>query len=175
MSRKSGARRFLKSGGRKAGFYWDGLQVPSTNVTTAGVVNVIVDTTAQEFMPATVVSVRGFLNLTADGSDAANGRVRIAAKIMYVEVNDAQVMTGDHNAIDTHEEDIAQRQLWSYSSLLPANQSGGAAAFENVELNVKTSIRMEPHGKKLLVLLLQSDVANRARFALYSRVLLRYS
>ncbi len=164
--RRSGGR-----GGRK-GFYWDGLQWPLTNVGTGGAALVLVDTTAQEFMPATLVTIRGFMSMSCSDTDAATAGVTVGAKIMYVEVNDAQTMTGDHAALDTHEEDIAQRQLWTYHNRLQAagaNLDAGDIHTVEIEINVKVKIKLEPHGKKLVVLLLDASSNSRLQSVGYLR------
>lgn len=162
-----------RSGGRaRRGFYWDGLQWPLTNVSQTGAALVLVDTSAQEFMPATLVTIRGWIHFSNSDTDAATGGVTVGGKIMYVEVNDAQSMTGDHAAIDTHEEDIAQRQLWTYHNRLAtagANLDAGDIHSVEVEVNVKVKIKLEPHGKKLLVLLLDATVASRMQTVGYLR------
>ena len=165
-------RRFRRPGGRggRKGFYWDGLQFARTALTTTDSVFVLVDTTAQEFMPATVVTVRGTIIWDQGGSSGASPCTG-HAKLMYVEVNDAQSMTGDHSAIDTHEEDIAQRQLWTdtarFTGLATAGDNG---AYWRSELDVKAKIKLEPHGKKLLVLLVAATAANIMGLTGYIRV-----
>ncbi len=140
-------------GRSKRGTYWDGIQFPATSLTTSGSIFVLVDTTAQEFMPATLMRIRGSLGCR---SFHATTQVRVGLKIMYVEVNDAQTMTGDHSAFDTHEEDIAQRQLWSKTFQMPPLDELGDNVF-NFELDTKSMLKLESHGKKLLVLLAEAD------------------
>ena len=153
---------------RNHGYYWDGIQIPNTNLGASIAAPVIVDTTAQEFMPATLIRVRGHLSLKATTSTANVVR----AKMMYVEVNDAQVMTGDHAPIDTHEEDIAQRQLWTHQYIQSAINTNGSV---DVPIDVKAKLKLEPHGKKLLVILIEAANTTRTEFALNVRCLLRYS
>jgi len=151
-------------GGRK-GYYWDGLQVPRTAVTTTNSVNVLVDTTAQEFMPATLMRIRGMLTFIPS-ADTVN---ECRAKLVYVEVNDAQTMTGDWSAIDTHEEDIAQRQLWAGQYSQPATANRTAV---DLEIDVKVKLKLSAAGKHLLVLLLQAATTGRTDSLLNARCLL---
>ena len=163
------ARRRTGGGGRKKrGTYWDGIQFPTTSLTTTQAVFVLVDTTAQEFMPATLERIRGSLNVR---SFHATSNVAVRMKIMYVEVNDAQTMTGDHAATDTHEEDIAIRQLWTKSMAMPALDEN-ANSIENFEIDVKAKLKLEPSGKKLLVLLVDASAASSAVLSGYLRCLL---
>ncbi len=158
--------------------YWDGNQWPSTAIPTGGTVIELVNTTAQEFMPATMVRIRGHICLAHTGSAAESAVVEVFQKIMYVEVNDAQAMTGDHMGIDTHEEDIAQRQLWTHATLMSTDnavsgtESGGPTL--QIEVDVKVKIKMEPHGKKLLVLLQDSTATNHVNSVGYLRCYLQH-
>ncbi len=153
---------------RRTGYYWDGIQVPRTTVGTTSSVIVLVDTTAQEFMPATLMSVRGTLTFSMS-ADTVN---ECAAKMVYVEVNDAQAMTGDWAAFDTHEEDIAQRQLWTAQYMQPATASRFSRDYE---FNVKTKLKLSSAGKHLLVLLVQAKSATRTDFSVNARCLLLHA
>jgi len=157
-------------------YYWDGLQWPSTAVPSGQVVLFLVDPTAQEFMPATLVRIRGHASFAHHGSLADSAASRLVAKIMYVELDDAGTMTGDHAGIDTHEEDIAIRQLWTYSTILGGNNAAAGAEFRGpeitIEIDVKVKIRFEPSGKKALVMLIDSDATNHWNTAGYLRCLL---
>lgn len=148
--------------------YWDGLQWAATSIDTTVVSFVLIDTTAQEFMPATLIRIRGNLGVR---SFHATSQVAMTLKIMYVEVNDAQSMTGDHAPIDTHEEDIAQRQLYATTFQMPPLDEPGNN-IRNWEIDVKAKLKLEPHGKKLLVLLAQCDGATSANLNGYLRCLL---
>ncbi len=152
------------------GTYWDGIQFPATSLTTSGSIFVLVDTTAQEFMPATVKRIRGHLGLR---SFHATTQVRVGLKIMYVEVNDAQTMTGDHSAFDTHEEDIAIRQMYTKTFQMPPLDELGDNIF-NFEVDVKSQLKLEPSGKKLLVLLAEADFNSAVNMDGYLRVLLHH-
>ena len=150
--------------GRQAprkGYYWDGLQWPATAVPAgpAQTILVLVDSTAQEFMPATLVRIRGNLWVQNSGSASDAGASVINAKLMYVEVDDAQTMSGDHQAIDTHEEDIAIRQLWAHTFRGAATVAGSEdeAVVIDAEIDVKAKVRMKASGKALLLLLMETS------------------
>lgn len=155
-------------GAKRRGYYWDGIQLPRTAVTTAGLVLVLVDTTAQEFMPATLVRVRGELTFTPS-ADTIN---ECRAKMLYVEVNDAQTMTGDHSAIDTHEEDIAMRQLWSGQHAQPASAN---RTVTHIPIDVKAKLKLQPSGKMLLVMLIEAATATRTDVLANLRCLLMHA
>ncbi len=159
----------------KRGYYWDGVQWPRTSINSGQTALVLIDSTAQEFMPATLVRVRGYIHLDARGSVSETEPGDVMQKMMYVEINDAQAMTGDHSGIDTHEEDIAQRQIWTHA------WGSGKVAAESVdtpqiqiEVDVKVKIKIEPHGKKLLLLLQDSSTSNLHGSTGYLRCLLQH-
>ncbi len=154
----------MSRGRKKKRYYWDGLQVANQAVIAAGSENAIIAQTRQEFMPSTLIRVRG--QITYEAITATGNLVR--SKLMYVEVNDASAMTGDHAAIDTHEEDIAVRQLWTYQYIQSAINTVG---HETVEIDIKAKVKLDPAGKKLLVLLTQSTSDNRTRMDFYLRAL----
>ena len=164
-----------RSGGRasRKGYYWDGVQWPNANISATGTELELVNPIAQEFMPSTLVRIRGFVQFSNTGSDAATGGADLGAKILYVEVNDAGAVTGDHAAIDTHEEDIARRQLWTYFTRFPAGGSTSAASETvRIEVDVRVKIKLEASGKNILLLLLQATNSNRIATAGYLRCLL---
>ncbi len=153
---------------RRRSIYWDGLQFPLTNIAAGATVFVLVDTVAQEFMPATVQRIIGNIQLSNSGSDAATAGVGVGLKIMYVEVNDAQTMSGDHRGIDTNEEDIAQRQLWAWHGRLQsagANLDAGDIESLHFQIDMHGKLKLEPHGKKLLVLIAHATAVNRAQIS----------
>ncbi len=160
------AKRRRRAVGPSRKIYWDGIQLSATNITIAGIVIVVVGAVAQEFMPSTFMGMRGHLSLR---SFHATSNVRVGLKLMYVEINDAGTMTGDHSAFDTHEEDIAMRQLYTNHVELPANDDTHGDAIHNFEVNVKSKIKMDPSGKKLLVLLANSTVDSACNISGYLR------
>ncbi len=161
-----------RHGRPKAAYYWDGLQLPLTNLPTspAQVVGILVDATAQEFMPSTLMRIRGHVNIVPTSTNADAGML----KIMYVETDDAGAMTGDHQAIDTHEEDIAVRQIWTYPFRSLGNGATNGQQVVTVEVDVKVKIKFEPSGKKKLVLLAQTGTTGRISIQAYLRCLLKH-
>ena len=165
------ARHSKKGGrgrGKKRGYYWDGLQFSTTALDTTDIALVLVDATAQEFMPATLLRIRGHLSVR---SFHATSNVAVRMKLLYVEVNDAGTMTGDHSATDTHEEDIAIRQLYTNNLHMPALDENGST-IHNFEVDVKAKLKLEPSGKKLLVLLVDASTTSSAVISGYLRCLL---
>ena len=169
MSGRSRGRGGRKSG-PKAGYYWDGLQWPATALTTAPSLFELIGPTAQEFMPGTLVSIRGFIALRGSHASSMGDVIH---KIMYVEVNDAGTMTGDHAGIDTHEEDIAQRQLWTHHAVV--GHLDASPEVITIEVEVKVKLKLEPHGKKILVLLADVVTNSTVTSSGYLRCLVRYS
>ena len=157
----------------KPRYAWAGLQVnTTTDIPTAGVVAVLVaGTFVERHGSVTVQRIRGDLQIMNDDTDAANGAVNVAYKVMKIEINDAGTITGDHNALDTHEEDIAARILdQGLFRLGAAAASDFVDTWQRVHLDIKAKVRVH-HAKEEVVLLLDSSVANRARFLCNLRAL----
>ncbi len=172
----AGKRRGRGRQAPRRGYYWDGLQFPITNISSAGTIFELVGPTAQEFMPGTIVRSRGHLTLKNAGTDATNGGVEAALKMMYLEVNDAGTVTGDHQAIDTNEEDIARRQLWTYHTVM-AQREGATVQPDTVrlEVDVRVKIKLEASGKMILALLADAAAGNRAQLSGYLRTLIMHA
>lgn len=148
-------------------YYWDGLQWPSTAIDTAVVAFELIGSTAQEFMPGTLERIRG--NISIRGIHATTTAI-VTAKLMYVEMNDAQSMSGDHAPIDTHEEDIAIRQLWTWTGFVGALDEAGGNLVQ-IPIDVRAKVRLESAGKKSLLLLMQNTSASSALCLGYLRAL----
>ena len=162
--RRSGGR-----GGPKGGYYWDGFQWPATAVDTTVANFALIAGTAQEFMPGTLMRIRG--NISLRGIHATTTGL-VNMKLMYVEMTDAAAMSGDHAPIDTHEEDIAIRQLWTWAGFV------GTLDEQNllyIPVDVKAKLKLEPHGKKQLLLMMQNTSASTVQTMGYLRALVRYS
>ncbi len=157
----------------KPTFKWSGLQVGSTDVPTTGVAFVLVGgVEIERYGKCTVMGVRGWMEFANSDSDAANGVVRANAKLMKLQINDAGTLTGDDQAIDTNEEDIAKRQLWTYQSILTKQLADGLThrRVQSVEVRVKVVLG---HPKEELVMLCDSSASNRLQVNLYLRALLK--
>ena len=164
-----------RSGGRgRRTYYWDGIQFPLTNVPATGQPFELIGATSQEFMPATLVRVRGFLTAGHVGSASNVQNTLLSLKLMYLELNDAGALTGDDTAIDTNEEDIAKRQLWTYHTAFPitVDTEEGKGLFITIEVDVKVKIRLDPSGKRTLVLLADASATNAIQIAGYLRALM---
>ncbi len=156
--------------GRKRGTYWDGLQWPQTAIVTTGTLFELVGSTAQEFMPATLVSIRGSISLMCV---SAAGPVEAYMKILYVELNDAGTMTGDHAGLDSHEEDIAARHLWSGVRLIGSAEAGPTEEQSvHIDIDVKAKLKLDSGGKKALILLMDTNSDSRLVSMGYLRCLL---
>jgi len=154
----------------KRGTYWDGLQWPQTAIVTTGTLFELIGATAQEFMPATLVSIRGSISLM---NVSASGPVEAYMKILYVELNDAGTMTGDHAGLDTHEEDIATRHLWSGVRVIGSSEAGPTEEQSvHIDIDVKSKLRLHPGGKHGLILLFDTNSDTRLVCMGYLRCLL---
>ena len=171
-----GGRGRSGGGGSRRRFHWDGLQIGSTGVAQAGAALVLVDGKTVEDRPGTVTRIVGDITLGNWGTAAEAAKVVYYCKILMVELNDAGSMSGDHAGLDTHEEDIGARQLWTAAGLLPesATDVGENEGYVNLHIDVKGQQRMPPGGKHALVLLIDADGDNRLVIAAYVRVLMRY-
>ena len=118
-------------------------------------------------MPATLMSVRGWMTYI----QTADTAVHFASKMMLVEYDDAGAMPMDHEAIDTDEEDIARRQLWTYYGYFNPRAATTREQI-TIEVNVKIKIRIPSAGKHALVVVSDAEVTNRVFIAGYLRGLL---
>ncbi len=160
--------------GRQAprrGYYWDGLQWPSTAIVTAGTAFELVGPTAQEFMPGTITRIRGFITMMQSSTTGG----QLAHKIMYLEVNDAGAITGDHQAIDTDEEDIAMRQLWTHQMSSRAVATSDGQENLNVEVDVRVKVKLQASGKWILALIADATTASTYITSGYLRALIQHA
>ena len=166
-----------RSGGakRKKRTYWGGIQWPDTGIPGNPSRQILVVLSAQsvEFMSRTAVRIRGFITYMNQGANADLGQVRIVSKLMLVRVDDAGAVPADYIPIDTNEEDIADRQGWTYSTTLKAapvllNAEGPT---QQVEVDIKAKFRMPSDGKHILVLLSSASASSRALTSGYLRCL----
>ncbi len=160
-----------RRGSQRTGYYWDGLQFTKTTILSTGNAFVLVDATALEFMPSTLTRIRGQLALGAI-STASN---TVQLKILEAEVNDAGTMTGDHAGIDTHEEDIAVRQLWTGTFMQQTVATDDGFASADIDIDVRVKLKLKASGKKLLLLLADATTSTRTEMAGYLRCLLQHS
>ena len=112
--------------------------------------------------------IRGWINLAAD---AVSGN-SVGLKLLYAETNDAGTMTGDHSGIDTQEEDVAVRQLWTAYYVQQTVASTDALRVQTYEVDIKAKLKLEASSKKQLVLLMTAASANRTESSGYLRCLL---
>ena len=92
---------------------------------------------------------------------------------MRLEVNDAGTLTGDDQGIDSHEEDIAKRQLWMSSGTIFEEVPAAMGVREvNFIINVNVKIILG-HPKQELIMLLDSSANSRLQTTGYLRVLLK--
>lgn len=126
-------------------------------------------------MPGTLVRIRGHISCINGGSDSVNGPTTLGLKIMYVEVNDAGTMTGDHAGIDTHEEDIAQRQLWTWHGRLGQSVAAGPEDRIHIEVDVRAKLKLIASGKFILALIADATPSNRAQIVGYLRTLIMHA
>lgn len=139
---------------------------------TTGTVFELIGPTAQEFMPATLERIRGSITLM---NISAAGPTEAYLKIMYVEVNDAGTITGDHAGLDTHEEDIAVRQLWTGVRLIGSAEAGPTEEQSvHIDIDVKARVRIKTSGKAILALIMDTDANSRLVTMGYLRCLLSH-
>lgn len=160
---------------KRPSYYWDGIQFPLIPISTTGIALILVDSTALEFMPRTLVRICGNLTIINNDSDSGTGSVDVGLKIVGMQVTDAGTTGEDINAIDTHEEDIARRQLWTHYVTLgdDATGSGGSSDNVKIEVDVRVKLKLSASGKMLLALFGQSSIVDRANISGYLRCLLR--
>ncbi len=154
-------------GSRKTG-YWDGLQWPLTSVAGGGSQTLLelVGATATEFMPRTMVAVKGQIVIVSASVSSDD----MQQQIRMVELNDAGGLTGEVNAIDTNEEDIARRILWSNTA---HSISSAVHLPVTIEVDIKVKIKIPPTGKHIIALLQSSVTGSRMSTVGYLRCYLR--
>ncbi len=174
--RRRGVGGGRRQGGGSPAYSWVGIQINSTtDIPTAGVVAVLVGQGTIERAGALVLErIRGTIQISNDDTDSANGGVTVGLKVMPFEIDDAGVIAGDHNALDTDLEDIGARILWQDISHLGADTATDFQATERYfDLDVKARVKMS-HPKMNVGVLLDASVANRARFICNLRALVRH-
>ena len=166
-------RRRSRATKSKPTYKWSGLQAGSTDVSTSGTAFVLVGgTEVEQYGKCTVVSVRGTLEVANSDSDAANGVVKYGIKLMKLNINDAGTITDDAFGIDSHEEDIAKRQLWTQHGVLTKQLADGATHRRQFILNVGVFVILA-NPKEELIMLLDAGNADRLQANCYLRVLLK--
>ncbi len=126
-------------------------------------------------MPGTLVRIRGNLVIANTGSDRTNGATDVGLKIMYVEVNDAGTISGDHAGIDSEEEDIANRQLWAMMTRVMKATADDNSPRVEVEVDVRAKVKLVASGKWILALLADATTANRAQMTGQLRCLIMHA
>ncbi len=164
------AKRGRSSRRKARKYHWLGVQPPETVINVAAptlVVAILMDSPQMERNPGTMIRVRG--NLTWLQATTAGNTAR--AKMMMLQVNDAQNLTGDDQPIDNNEEDIAKRQLWSsqFAQQTVATTDGHRTV--EVDIDVKVKIKIPTDGKHIFALLFEAVTANRTHFLLNARCL----
>ncbi len=173
MPRHARSRSRGRSRPSKPTYKWSGLQVGSTDVPITGVAFVLVGgTEIERYGKCTVVAVRGFVEVANGDTDSANGVVRFGLKLMKLPIDDAGLLTGDDQGLDSDEEDIAKRQLWSWHGLLDKRLADGNTQRRVQEVYVKVGVILG-HPKEELILLLDASVGNRLQANCGLRVLLK--
>ena len=153
--------------GTRKTYYWDGLQWPLTSMNSLnGEVFELVNPTAVEFMPRTMERVRGFIGLTADST----ARNVIVMKIMMLKLEDSGSVNPDNQAIDTFEEEIAQRQLWTWTGM---TQDASRHDHIIIEVDIKVKIKIPSAGRYGIFLLADPTIVDVTSIFGYLRVLLR--
>lgn len=155
MTRKRTSRG---GGGRKVRRYWDGLQLPTTQLSDTVVVGILLDGASFEQHGCTIQRIVGSMDVW---NQSGSTRYTAATKICYVDQNDAGNVVEDVDPFDTHEEDIARRQLWqSYDRLNLNNTSVGAASHVRHQLDARGKVRIPGDGKRAVAIFMRSSAAN---------------
>ncbi len=153
-------------------YKWTGLQAGNTAITTGGVAFVIVSgVEIERYGRCTLERIVGHLTFRMTDSDAGTGPSRVAVKVMKLAINDAATLTGDDQAIDTDEEDIAKRQLWSYFSTMEP-ETASYFDVRPIEIDIRVRVKLL-HPKEEVILLTDVSVNNRVLMDVNLRALLR--
>lgn len=163
------AKRKRRSKTAKREGQWGGLQWPLTNVPLGGLFQDLANNLGTEERSRTCMTVRGWVQFSNSGSDAATAGVLVGAKLMSVNLNDALAITDDAQGIDTSLEDIQTRQLWTYSGQLFVLNTLNSMQDITIEINVKVKIKIPATSKKAFGLLIDASVVNRVQTTGYLR------
>ena len=175
MTTRRSGRGGTRSPSRRS-YYWAGVQWPTTAVpvSTSQLVLTMLDNTASEFMPGTLIRIRGVINLQNGGTGGDAGFVEVGLKILDHQVNDALTLGADDRAIDTHEEDIARRHLWADYAFLPQAITDTAERESpplRIVVDVKAKVKIQASGKQFVSLFMSASAVNRAETSGYLRAL----
>ncbi len=160
-------RRRTGRGGRRppVSYRWTGVQASNIALSSTDTAVVLLDDIDIN-EAGTLVRIRGHLiweAITATGN-------LLRAKLLYMEINDAAAITGDHSASDTSREDIAARILWEHTWVQSAINTEPAV---DVEIDVKAKMRLRLGEKFVMALLLFATSASRSRASLNMRALIQ--
>ncbi len=169
-----GARRTRRTRGKTREGVWGGIQFGITNVPIAGILEDLAYNLGTEERDRTCVGIRGSLFLANSGSDAVNGPVIAAVKVLKVNLNDALVITDDVQAFDTQLEDIQQRQLWTHFTNFALAGTRNTHQFEQIEIDIRVKIKLEARSKISFEFLVDASVVNRLQMAGYLRAYYKF-
>lgn len=149
-----------RSSAPKRKSHWYGIQSVTTTlpVTASKAVFVMIPATRAEHGPLTCVAIRGTVSLW---NVSTGTRYTAAAKIAKYELEDGGAIAQDIFPLDTHEEDIARRQIWTTMLRMQHQNTaipGGNEHTINININVKIIIGSS--GKEELGLFLQQSHAS---------------
>ncbi len=164
-------RRFSRTSKRSA-TVWRGNQFENIAIGTGETFIVLVQRSdLEKYGKCTVVAVRGGVTFHISDTDSANGPARVGAKILKWRINDASAVTDDVSGLDAHEEDIEQRQLWTYTDYF-SEESTNHKENRRVEIFIKGGIILGGE-KEEFGLVATSNVATRMRMTGYLRALVK--
>jgi len=162
--------RRRSSRGRSSPTYrWLGVSFPPTILaSTTTALNLVDSLQIDEMGGATLVRIRGYIELFQNNVAAGEYGMKIALE----QIDDAGTPSSDINGRDTDEEDIARRQLWTKRGNFPAISSltTTPAGTREFEIDVKVGVKIRA---KNSVFLFADSTSSRVSFSGYIRALLR--
>lgn len=166
-----GKRRGRGRSGTQRQTVWRGVQFENIAVPAATDTFLVIvqQSDVEKYGKVTVVNIKGGMTFHNTDSDAAGGVVRVGAKILKWRVDDAANITDDVSGRDTDQEDIEQRQLWTYMDFFRAS-SANLVVNRRVEISLKAMIVLGAE-KEELGIVMTSSVVNRIRVTGYVRAL----
>ncbi len=169
-----GGKRRFRSATPRTKTVWRGIQFENVVVGTGETFMVCVQRLDMEkYGKVTHLLTVGNIAFHNTDTDAANGEVRVGAKLLQWQINDASAVTDDVSGRDVDQEDIEQRQLWTMMTLLTAEtNAGGPFSCHRVQIYAKLKLVLKGE-KEELGLVCTANIVNRCRITGYLRSLVK--
>ncbi len=151
---------------------WRGIQFENTVVGTGQTfMTCIQRSDVEKYGKVTHLLTVGNVMFHNTDTDAANGEVRVGAKLLQWHINDASAVTDDVSGRDTDQEDIEYRHLWHAMMMLSPETNTGSG-FNQYRVNIYSKGKLILQSEKEeFGLVCTANIINRCRITGYLRSL----